>query len=102
MKEDHINDKIENTLNSAELIDQVQASPFLKNKILNRIDQEQEAQQEVSSWLTPGLQLAALTLFVAINIAVFLKISEQQYSTEVDSFAAAYELAPESDETLFE
>ncbi len=102
MKEDHIKNKIENTINSIEFIEEVQASPFLKNKILNSINQEQESQHTVSSWLTPKLQLAALAIFVAINIAVFLKISEQQYSTEVDSFAAAYELTPESEETLFE
>lgn len=102
MEEDHIADKIQQTLDSVERIERVPASPFFKNRVLNKLYQEQEPQPGLFSWFTPRLQLAALAVFVAVNIAVFIKISEQQYSTEVDSFAAAYELAPETEETLFE
>ncbi len=102
MKKDHIADKIENTINTVEKIDSVSVSPFFKNKVLNRLYEEQEPQFVLTSWLTPKVQLAALAIFILINIAVFVKMNEQQYSTEVDSFAAAYELAPESDNTLFE
>ena len=70
--------------------------------MLNKLNEESEPQLSYFSWITPGVQLAALAIFVAVNIAVYIKLNEQQYTTEVDSFAAAYELAPESDETLFE
>ena len=102
MKKDQIANEVERIINSVDTIEQVNASPFFKDKVLNKLYEEKEPQVGLFAWFTPSVQLAALVIFIAVNVAVFVKINQQQYSTEVDSFAAAYELTPESDETLFE
>lgn len=92
-----IDQLIEDALDSASSIEAVKPSPFFKDKVLNRM-----AQQDVESvegirylnWFTPRYQAAALICFVVLNAVALLSYStENDYSENVENFAEVYGLS---------
>ncbi len=102
MKTDQdIKQKIEAALNSADAIEEVKVSPFLKEKTLNRIySQKKEKESQLWSWFTPQLQLAALLIVVAVNVYALMQFRNSDYDNEISNFAESYGLFVEDSESI--
>ena len=95
--------EIDRVFNSVDDIETVKASPFFKTKVLRELyEEKQERVQVLFPWFTPKLQLAALAVFVVLNVFVIAQMNSDNYTSEVSTFAEAYELTPETDITLFD
>lgn len=86
-----------NTLDILDAIQEVQVSPFFKNKVLNKIEQQKEAKESIFSWFSPQLQFASLALVICINVTtIYFSISNTQDSQEqvsgIESFVQEYQL----------
>jgi hypothetical protein len=86
-----------NTLDILDAIQEVQVSPFFKNKVLNRIEQQKEVKESSFSWFSPQLQFASLALVICINVTtIYFSISNTQDSQEqvsgIESFVQEYQL----------
>ncbi len=104
MSEEHkIAEQVKLTIDAADKIEQVKASPFLKNKVMRRLfDEPQEQIQLLFPWFTPRLQLTTLAVLILMNIIAFRTMSLSSSSEDIDRFAQAYELIQDNDVTLFE
>ncbi len=95
--------EIDRVFNSVDDIEKVKISPFFKSKVLRKLyEEKQERVQVLFPWFTPKVQLAALVVFVVLNVFVITQMNTDNYTSEVTTFAEAYELTPETDLTLFE
>ncbi len=87
---------VEEILDSVSSIDAVKTPPFFKDKVLNRMAQnnvETEDGFAVLNWFTPKFQAAALICFVVLNAFAFLSNSTDSYSENVENFAEVYGLS---------
>ena len=50
MKKDQIANEVERIINSVDTIEQVNASPFFKDKVLNKLYEEKEPQVGLFAW----------------------------------------------------
>lgn len=96
----YIQDKIDDTLNSINAINDVKVSPFFKDKTLNVLFSENEIQQTGWSWFTPKLQLATLVCFFALNIYAFMQINSTSYDDNISDFAELHDLNISENTTL--
>jgi hypothetical protein len=72
-----------NTLDILDAIQEVQVSPFFKNKVLNRREQQKEVKESSFSWFSPQLQFASLALVICIIVKkIFFSISISHDSQE--------------------
>lgn len=86
-----------NTLDILDSIEEVKVSPFFKNKVLNRIEQEKEVIQPSLHWFNPQLQFASLALLICINAAtIYYSFTNTETSQEeisgIESFVQEYQL----------
>lgn len=95
-----INKLVENSLEMGGTISKVQASPFFKDKVLNKLFAEKEA-TSIFAWFTPQLQLATLACFLVLNVYTFIQYSQNNYDTKVSNFAETYNLSSEGSDSLF-
>lgn len=96
-----INQKVEATLASADRIEEVKVSPFLKDKALRQIFSEnKEKESQLWTWFTPQLQFAALVLIVAINVYALVQFRSSNYDSDVSNFAESYGLLESDSDTL--
>ena len=97
-----IQKKIEETFDVVDTIKQVQVSPFLKEKTMQRMFVEKEERQIVWSWFTPKLQIATIVVVVVLNILAFTQLDLNTISEDtIEDFAETYELSNEDESTLF-
>ncbi|MGY0391164.1 hypothetical protein ACW5R3_01225 [Bizionia sp. KMM 8389] len=85
--------KTEATINVADRIESVQASPFFKDRAMQRLFAEKEVKQTAWGWFTPKLQLATLVCLVVLNIFAFSSINKSTYNENVSEFAETYGLS---------
>ena len=85
-------------------IQEVNVSPFFKNKVLHAIQSEKESKETYLSWFGPQLQLASLALILCLNLSViyycFYEIETQQSPTDFESFVQDYNLDSSNSFTL--
>lgn len=87
---------VEETLNSVSNIDTVKTPPFFKDKVLNRMVQQDTEKAEgvrFLNWFTPKYQAAALICFVLLNTIALLYNTSDSYSENVENFAEVYGLS---------
>lgn len=102
MKTDkNIQDKVNQTLDVVESLQQVKVSPFFKDQTLQRLFYKEEEKQTFWSWFTPQLQLAALVCIVAVNVYTITQIKNSVYESSVSTFASDYGLDTSTEDTLF-
>ena len=92
----NINQMIDETLESVSRIDTVDTPPFFKDKVLRRLDKQEEKETEgimYLDWFTPKFQAAALVCFVLLNLGVLLNSSTDNYEENLTSFAQTYGLS---------
>ena len=76
-----------NTLDVLDSIQEVQVSPFFKNKVLNKINQQKEEKSPSLGWFTPQLQLATIAIVISINVtAIYYSFSAQDSQQDISSF----------------
>ena len=95
-----IDKQVENTLEIGDSISKVQASPFFKDKVLNKMFAEKEA-RSIFSWFTPHLQLATLACVLVLNVYTFIQYSQSNYDAKVSNFAETYTLSSGDSDSLF-
>lgn len=86
-----------NTLDILDSIQEVQISPFFKNKVLKSLAQQKEVKEPSFSWFSPKLQLASLALIICVNIgAIYYSLSStetsQEQLSEFETFVQDYNL----------
>ncbi|WP_299436807.1 hypothetical protein [uncultured Aquimarina sp.] len=94
----HIQNQVEQTIEITETISKVQPSPFLREKMMNRLFNEKE-EISIFSWFTPKYQLITLTCIVLLNVYVIAQYNKSNYDENVSNFAQNYELS--INESLF-
>ncbi len=101
MSNSKIDKKIDTIIDSAESIEIVNVSPFLKDKILNQIGSEKIETSSVWSWFTPSLQLATLIVFMVLNLFAYMNLNSEDYNSSIDEFTESYGLDEGIDTTMF-
>tara|TARA_R110000787_G_scaffold271939_1_gene379207 strand:- start:10070 stop:10393 length:324 start_codon:yes stop_codon:yes gene_type:complete len=72
-----------NTLDILDAIQEVDLSPFFKNKVLNKIAQQKEVKEPSFSWFSPQLQLATLAVLICFNVGtIYYSISYTKNTQE--------------------
>ncbi len=97
----NIKNKIEDTLNAMDAIQEVKVSPFFKDKAMQRLFAEKEEAPLIRSWFSPKLQLATLVCFVVLNVLAFTQLNSNEYDNNINEFAETYGLSSGSDASLF-
>lgn len=97
----NIQEKIDSTFEALEAIENVNVSPFFKDKTMNVLFTEKKDEQSVWSWFTPKLQLATLVCVVVLNVIALTKLEDSSsYDENVNEFAESYGLSTSDDNTL--
>lgn len=93
----NIDQLVEDTLSSVSSIGTVKTSPFFKEKVLNRMaqqDVEKVTRVGYLDWFTPRYQAAALVCFVILNAFALLSYNtDSGYDENVENFAEVYGLS---------
>lgn len=97
MRTNNLQNKIKDTLNTMDVIEEVKVSPFFKDKTMHRLFAEKEVARDMFSLFSPKLQLATLVCFILINVYAFSKISAWAYEKNVTDFAETYGLSLDSE-----
>lgn len=92
-----IQKKIIETLDVVDTIDNVQVSPFFKDKTMQKLFSDEEQEQAVFTWFTPKLQLVALACVIVLNILAFSQLSVVSAEDQVGDFAETYGLSDETE-----
>lgn len=101
MSNTEIDNKVKATIDSVDSIQEVNVSPFLKDRILHQLDAEEELSSSVLSWFTPQLQLAALCLVILLNVYAYSVLTSQEYETKVEEFVDTYDFGDETYTSIF-
>lgn len=97
----YTNKKVEATLNAANEIKKVAASPFFKEKVMQQIrSTSNNGDVNNWSWLVPKLQLGTLALFVILNMYTVI-ITSAKNPAAIDEFALSSGLIDDDDITTF-
>jgi hypothetical protein len=87
---------VEETLDSVSGIKIVKVPPFFKDKVLNRMIQQNVEKLEgiaVLNWFTSKFQASALICFVVLNALALLSYTNDNYGENVENFAEVYGLS---------
>lgn len=96
-----INKRINDTLDAAESIKEVQVSPFFKENVMHQIrNASKDVQDATWSWFTPKLQLATLVCFVMLNVIAFNNLKDTKYDENVSGFAESYGLSTSTENSI--
>lgn len=97
-----IQNKIENTLKIVETLEDVNVSPFFKDKTLQRLFLKKEVETNtIWSWFTPQLQFACLACLLIINVYTIYQVKNANYSDSISVFATDYGIHKAIDTSIF-
>lgn len=92
---------IDELIDSASEVKMVNTPPFFKDKVLNRLSQTREEKPvEFLNWFTPKYQVAALLMFVALNVVALYSYQLSSEEQELQTFAEAYGLSDDGSESI--
>jgi len=101
-KSKDIEKKIEATFDVLDTINEVNVSPFFKDKTLQRLYAEKEGVTSVGlGWFTPKVQLATLICIIIINVFGMYQMTKTEYDSNITEFAKRYELSGNQQPSLF-
>ncbi|WP_138434296.1 hypothetical protein [Winogradskyella algicola] len=101
MKDSEIKKKVNTTLNAVDTIQEVKVSPFLKDRILNNLNVENEETERVWAWFTPKFQIATLVVVVLLNIYAYKVLISEEYNSTVEEFVDTYDFGDEAYTSIF-
>lgn len=93
----NLQDKINDTINSVDTINDVNVSPFFKDKTMQRLFSEKKEVSSLWNWFIPQLQLATLVCVLLVNIYVIKQMKSAEYEESISNFASEYGMTIESD-----
>ncbi|MEP5340426.1 MAG: hypothetical protein ABJL44_02440 [Algibacter sp.] len=96
----NIQNKIDSTFDAIDAIENVNVSPFFKDKTMQRLFAEEKEVTTVWSWLTPKLQLATLACVVILNVVAFSQLKTTTYNDDMSQFAETYGLSVSDDTSV--
>ena len=93
---------VDELIESVSGIETVDTPPFFKDRVLKQLGKTEETVEvpPFFHWFTPKLQLAALMVFVLINLGVLYYYNSFNQDQELQSFAEAYGLSESSEESI--
>ena len=94
----NIEQKIESTINAFDSHEEVNVSPFFKDKTMQRLFSQSEEQALVKSWFTPNLQFAAIVCVVILNVLALSQLNTEINVVDLDEFATTMESSIDEDE----
>jgi hypothetical protein len=99
----NIQDKVNTTFDVLEDIQEVNVSPFFKDKTMRVLFSEKntDAYSWLWAWFTPKLQFATLVCVILINVYTFSKMNENEYEANVTAFAETYGLKTDNQTSMF-
>jgi len=97
-----IEEQIDHVLEIGNSIDNVKASPFFKEKMMNRLFEENNEEEKlIFTWFTPRLQLTSLVCIIALNIFALTNLDSTSYEDNINEFAESYGLSTTEETSLF-
>ncbi len=97
-----IEKNIEATFDVLSTIEEVNVSPFFKDKTMQRLFSEKEETAATSfGWFTPKLQLATFVCVLLINVFGIYQMTKTEYDENISQFATMYELGEGESQSLF-
>ena len=99
-KNNNIQNKIDGAFAAIDAIEDVNVSPFFKDKMMQRLFAEKEEIAMGLSWFTPKLQLATLACVVVLNVFAFSQLQTTTYDDNVNQFAETYGLSVSDDASV--
>lgn len=96
----NIQNEIGSTFKVLDSIENVNVSPFFKDKTMQRLFAEKDEKQVVWSWFTPKLQLATLACVVIVNVLSFTQLNTATYDENINQFAESYGLSTSDDTSI--
>nr|WP_299389479.1 hypothetical protein [Allomuricauda sp.] len=84
--------KIDQILESASTIEAVGTPSFFKDKVLKQLTKMGESPKpvDVLAWFVPKYQMAALVLFMALNLVTLYLYTSSNEQEELETFAETY------------
>src|SRR6476620_2585634 len=100
----HIQEEVENTLNSLDGIQRATSNPYLFARIRARLEREEKSpwSRALTFISRPSVAVPAIVLTILINTAIFFEFKSEKVQTPQDEeqvFASEYNL---SDNTIYE
>lgn len=94
--------KVDEILNSVDGIETVKAPPFFKERTLQRLSQDhgKVAAPNLLGWFTPGYQVAAILVFIALNLFTLYSYYSSNEQQELQTFAQNYGLSTSNSESI--
>ena len=103
-KKYNIQDKIDDTINVFDTIEEVKLDSGFSAKVLDRIENEKNSKEKSIPWLTPQLQLAAMIVVLLVNaIVIYHTLNTNTMENNVsgiEQFAKDYNIYSDSNEIL--
>ncbi|PWL37791.1 hypothetical protein DKG77_13535 [Flagellimonas aquimarina] len=94
--------KIDEVLDSASQMEAVNAPPFFKDKVLQRLTSNNQVIEtsNLLGWFLPKYQIAALVVFAFLNFGALYVYNNSNQEDEIKTFAQAYGLAADEDNSI--
>lgn len=94
--------KIDEVLDSASQIEAVNTPPFFKDKVLNRLVDTDEVEEllPILTWFTPKYQVAALLLFIVLNVMAIYTYRSSNQQEQLTTFAEAFGLSSSDQQSI--
>lgn len=96
----NIQEKVDDVFAAIDGIENVNVSPFFKDKTMQRLFTEKEEVAATWSWFTPKLQLATLVCVVVLNVIAFSQLQTTTYNDNMSQFAETYGLSISDDTSV--
>ncbi len=97
-----LEEQIDHILEVGKTIDPIKASPFFKEKMMNRLFEEKIKEEKLNfEWFTPKLQLVSLVCIIVLNIAAFTNLNSTSYEESISEFVETYGLVITEETSLF-
>ncbi|WP_338359433.1 hypothetical protein [Yeosuana marina] len=99
----NIQDKVNTTFDALDSIQEVNVSPFFKDKTMRVLFSEKKTDKYawLWAWFTPKLQFATLVCIILINVYTFFKMNKNDYEENVTAFAETYGLKTDNQISMF-
>ena len=101
-KKENIQLKIDELIDSASSIDGVNTPPFFKDKVLNKLTHSstEKSATDWLFWFSPKYQIAAMVLFVMLNLIALYNYSASNKEVELQNYAQTYGLSNTSQDSI--
>lgn len=91
-------EKVDDLLDSVGAIEKVKVRPEFKQKVLDRLENQPSTVVEFLPWFTPKYQIAAILVFLFVNLTALLYYNSTLQNEKVESLANSYGVSTSENE----